>query len=189
MSELVFWGVYFDQNLLQNARLPPETKEKIRGCRYATLYIRQQIRDVLNILYALIVILRNSDVPVHLNRIGSNPLDHTFTKARLRCREIYTMKNFMSGLAAEFLKLHGENALPFIVVTRRRTSVGVDCEPRVQVDPLCFDLAPMNVAACVFELAGLPISLVYQGGDGTPSDRSLSEIAGILHAGISPLKP
>jgi hypothetical protein len=111
MIELAFWVLYFYQELLQNERLPPETKEKRCGCRYATLYIRQQIRDALNTLYAFIVILRNSDVPVRVNHIGSNPLEHGFGKARLHCREIHMMKNFMSGLAAEFLKLHGENGL------------------------------------------------------------------------------
>jgi hypothetical protein len=83
MFELAFWVLRFYQKLLQNARLPPETKEKIRGWRYAALYTRQQIRDALNTLHALIVILRNSDVPVRLNRIGSNPLEHAFGKARL----------------------------------------------------------------------------------------------------------
>jgi hypothetical protein len=84
----------------------------------------------MNTLDAFIVILRNSDVPVGVNRIGSNPLEHGFGKARLRCREIHTMKNFMSGLAAESLKLHGENPLQLVAVARRRTFVGVDCEPR-----------------------------------------------------------
>jgi hypothetical protein len=135
MFELAFWVLYFYQKLLQNARLPPETKEKIRGCRYATLYTRQQIRDALNTLYSPIVIMQNSDIPVRLNRIGSNPLEHAFGKARLRCRGIHTMKNFMLGPAAEFLKLHGENALQLVAVARRRTSVGVDCEPRTQLDP------------------------------------------------------
>jgi hypothetical protein len=135
------------------------------------------------------MILRNSDVPVHLNRIGSNPLEHTFGKTPVRCPDVHTMENFMSGLAAEFLKLHEENALQFVAVARRRTSVGVDCKPQTQIDPSCLDLDPMNVAACVFKLGGLPISLVYQGADDVPRDRYLSEIARILSAGMSPLKP
>jgi hypothetical protein len=108
MFELAFWVLYFCKKLLQNARLPPETKERMRGCRYAILYTSHQIRDVLNAPYALIMILRNSDVPVPLNRIGGNPLGHAFGKVRLRCRDIHTMKNFMSGLTAKFLNLYGE---------------------------------------------------------------------------------
>jgi hypothetical protein len=98
------------------------------------------------------------------------------------------MKTFMSELAAELLKLHGENTLQPVAAAGRRTSVGMDCEPRTQIDPSCLDLDPMNVTACVFELAGLPISLVYQGADDVPRDRYLSEVAGMLHAGMSPLK-
>jgi hypothetical protein len=127
MFGLTFWVLYLYQKLLQNARLPPETKEKIHGCRYAILYSRQQIREILDRLYALIVLLQDSDVPVRLNRIGSSRLEHAFGKARLRCRDIHTLKNFMFGLAAELLKLHGENALQLVAVARRRTSVGVDC--------------------------------------------------------------
>jgi hypothetical protein len=37
MFELAFWVLSFYQKLLQNARLPPETKEKIRGYRDTTL--------------------------------------------------------------------------------------------------------------------------------------------------------
>jgi hypothetical protein len=92
------------------------------------------------------------------------------------------MKNFMSGLVDEFLKLYGENDLQLVAVARWEKPVGVDCEPRTQLDSSCLDLDPMNVTACFFELAGLPISLVYQGANDAPIDRSLSEIAGILHA-------
>jgi hypothetical protein len=41
MFELAFWVLYFYQKRLQNARLLPEAKEKMRGGRYATLYTRQ----------------------------------------------------------------------------------------------------------------------------------------------------
>jgi hypothetical protein len=46
----------------------------------------------------------------------------------------------------------------------------------------------MNMAAWVFELAGFPMSLVYQRTDNVPRGRYLSEIAGILHSGINLLK-
>jgi hypothetical protein len=181
--------LYFYQKLLQNARLPPETKEKIRGCRYATLYTKQQMRDLVNTLSALIVILRNSDVAVLLNRIGSNPVEHAFGKARLYSQDIHTTKTFMSRLAAEFLKLHGGNGLQLVTVARERTLVGGNSEPRTQVNPLPLDFGSMNVEACFFELAGLPISLVYQSVDDVPRDRYLSEIAESLQIGIRPLKP
>jgi hypothetical protein len=45
----------------------------------------------------------------------------------------------------------------------------------MQVDPSCLDPGAMNVAARVFELAGLPTSLVCQGADDVPRDRYLSE--------------
>jgi hypothetical protein len=189
MFEVAFWLLYFYQKLLQNASLPPGTKEKIHGSRYATLYTRQQLRDALNTLYSLIVILRNSDSPVRLNRIGSNPLEHAFGKTRLRCRDINTMRNFISGLATEFLKLQGGNVLHLVAVAKRRTSVGVDCDPWTQSNPSCFSLDPMEIAARVFELADLPIDIVYQSTDGIGIDAYLSEIAGCLREGSGPGKP
>jgi hypothetical protein len=65
---------------LQNAGLPPEAKEKIHRSRYVTLYTLQQLRDALNALYSLIVILQHSNVSVRLNRIESNSLEHAFRK-------------------------------------------------------------------------------------------------------------
>jgi hypothetical protein len=88
MFEIAFWLSHIYQKLLQNARLPPETNEKIHVSRYATLSTLQQVRDALNILHSLIVILRHSNVPVRLNRIGSNLLEHSFGKTRSRCRDI-----------------------------------------------------------------------------------------------------
>jgi hypothetical protein len=189
MFEIAFWLLYFYQKLLQNVRLRPETKEKIHGSRYATLYTLEQVRDALNTLYSLIVILRHSNVPVRLNRIGSNPLEHTFGQTRLRCRYINTMRNFISGLAAEFLKLQGGNVLHLVAVARRGTSVGVDCDPWGQSDPSFFSLESMDIAARVFELANLPIGIAYQNIDDTGMDDYLLEIAGCLYEGINQIKP
>jgi hypothetical protein len=121
----------------------------------------------------VIVILQHSIVPVRLNRIGSNRLEHAFGKTRLRCRNINKTRNFISGLATEFLKPQGGNVLHLVAVARRRTSVGVDCDTWGQSAPSFFFLEPMDIAARVFELADLPIDIVYQSMDGY-----LLEIAG-----------
>jgi hypothetical protein len=67
--------------LLQTRQLPRDTKEKIHEARYAMLYTRQQIRDSLNALYSIIIVLRNSEGTIRLEQIGSNPLEHLFGRA------------------------------------------------------------------------------------------------------------
>jgi hypothetical protein len=174
---------------VQNAQVPPGTKDKIHASGYATLYTCQQIRDALNTLYSLIVILQNSDVPVRLNRIKSNALEHAFGKTRLRCCDINTMKNFVAGLATEFLTLQGRNVLYLVAVSRRRTSVLVDSNPWTQSSQSRISLDPMDMTARVFELSGLPIDLAYQRMDGIDMNIYLSQIAGCLHEALSPMKP
>jgi hypothetical protein len=46
----------------------------------------------------------------------------------------------------------------------------------------------MDIAARVFELADLPIDIVYQSIDDVGLDAYLLEIAGCLYEGISPIK-
>jgi hypothetical protein len=128
------------------------------------------------------------DVPVRLIRIGSNPLEHAFGKTRLRCRDIHKMKNFIAWLATQFLKLQAGNVLRVVAVSRRRTSVGVYCNRWTQSSPSCISLDPMDISARVFELADFPIDLVYQSMDGIDMNVYLSEIAGCLHEGLSPMK-
>jgi hypothetical protein len=128
MFETAFWLLYFYQKLLQTRQLPRDTKEKIHQARYATLYTRQQIRDSLNTLYSIIVILRNSEGTIRVKRIGSNPPEHLFGRTRMRCQDVNAMRTLMHDLSAEFSRPQIASVLQLIATPRRRTSVGVECE-------------------------------------------------------------
>jgi hypothetical protein len=132
---MAFYFLDFYHKLMEIMRLPLATKEKIGQGRYATLHTRLQIRDTLNMLCSLIIVLRTSDDPIRLNRIGRNSFEHLFGKTRIRCREINTMKRFVSGLVEEFLKLQSSHFLELIAVPKKKTSIGIDCEPWSQLDP------------------------------------------------------
>jgi hypothetical protein len=99
------------------------------------------------------------------------------------------MRYFITGLAAEFWKLQGGNVLHLVAVARRRTSVGVDCDPWGQSAPSFFSLEPMDITARVFELTDLPIDIVCQSINDVGMNGCLLEIAGCLYEGISPIKP
>jgi hypothetical protein len=87
------------------------------------------------------------------------------------------------------LKLQEGNVLYLVAVAKRRTSVGVDCDPWGQSAPFFFSLEFMDIAARVFELADLPIDIIYQSIDNVGMYGYLLEIAGRLYEGISPTKP
>jgi hypothetical protein len=115
MFETAFWLLYFYQKLLQTRQLPSDTKKKIHQVRYATPYTRQQIRDSLNTLYRIIVILQNSEGTIRLNRIGSNPLEHLFGRARMWCRDVNAMRTLMHCLSTEFSRLQSVSVLQLII--------------------------------------------------------------------------
>jgi hypothetical protein len=39
--------------------------------------------------------------PICFNRVGSNPLEHAFGKARIRCRDVNSMRRMLTALATE----------------------------------------------------------------------------------------
>jgi hypothetical protein len=90
--ETAFWLLYFYRIIL--VRYPPDTSEMITPNKYTSLYTIDELRRALSTFYTLIVVLRNLSCPVYLNRLGSNPLEHLFGKARLRCRNWTSWKDF-----------------------------------------------------------------------------------------------
>jgi hypothetical protein len=94
--ETAFWLLYFFRILLARYPHPPDTIERIRPNKYASLYTTDQLQHALSTFYALIVVLRNSSCPECLNHLSSNHLEHLFGKARLRCLNVNIMKRFLS---------------------------------------------------------------------------------------------
>jgi hypothetical protein len=147
MFEIAFHMLCFSGGLMKIAKQPSETKERIGQSRYAILYTSQQIRDALTMLRSLTVIIRNAPGPIRRNRFGSDPLEHLFGKAPLRCRNINTTKRFPSGLANHFLQLQSAHFLELIAVPKRKPSVSVNCNSWHRSDRSCFSANPIDIAA------------------------------------------
>jgi hypothetical protein len=133
----LFMSLTFIPNIWKSWDYPPMpeirlTKGDIPHCTFAPDSRRFEY------VCSLIIILRTSDGPTRLNRIRSNPLEPLSGKTRVRCREVNTMKRFVSGLAEEFLKLQSRHFLELIALPKRKTSIRVDCEPWSQSDPFYF---------------------------------------------------
>jgi hypothetical protein len=172
---------------MKMAKLPPDTKERIGQSRYATLYTGQQIRNALNMLYSLIVIIRNAPGPIQLNRIGSNPLEHLFGKTQLRCWDVNTMKRLLSGLVDHFLQFQSARFLELVAALKRKTSVGVDCDSWHQSDRSCFTRNPIDIVAFLM-VFGVSIHLIYQSPELMSVHGILEEIRLEMFAGSNPIK-
>jgi hypothetical protein len=70
LLETAFWLLWLYQALLTNGNIPPLLYIRTAEGGRAPLYTTEQIMHAFNLLYSLLVILRTSQTPVCLNRIG-----------------------------------------------------------------------------------------------------------------------
>jgi hypothetical protein len=84
LLEIGFWVLYYCEKLTANNQFHKISERNATGCDLS-LYTTAQHREALNTFASLITLLQTCLRPICLDRIGSNPLDHTFGKARLRC--------------------------------------------------------------------------------------------------------
>jgi hypothetical protein len=137
LLEIGFWILYF------YAYPPPPTPPSPHGehpqpswqdmaprraaAQQNSLFTNNQIRDSLNTFVALIIVMSNSSEPFCINRLGSNPLEHVFGFARIRCHDVETMFRLLSAFADRLLHCSTGRLLRLAAAPRRRCSVGVDC--------------------------------------------------------------
>jgi hypothetical protein len=163
---------------------PPDTTERIKPNKYASLYTTDQLRHALNTFYTLIVGLRNSSCPVCLNRLGSNPLEHLFGKARLRCRK-NIMKRFLSAIGLDLLTAEADHFWGLIKVPKRRNVIGVDCETWTTFSDSLFTIKPIEIATKFFMVAVLPINNIYPTAIETDSAYLRSVLSIIVLHGVN----
>jgi hypothetical protein len=88
LLEIGVWFLFFYWPLKSVFDDSPDVLEKITEGREASLYRMSQLLDALNTFVSLIMLLRDASSPVCLNRFGTESLEHTFVKARIRCRDV-----------------------------------------------------------------------------------------------------
>jgi hypothetical protein len=144
--ETAFWLLCFYRIILARYPHPPDTTERITPNKHASLYTTDPRRHALSTFYTLIVVLRNSSCPVCLNRLGSNPVEHLFGKARLKCRNVNMTKGFLSAIGLDLLTAEIDHLLGLIKAPKRRNVIGVDCEPWTPSSDLIFIITPIDIA-------------------------------------------
>jgi hypothetical protein len=159
--ETAFWFLCFYRFILARCPHPPDTTERITSNKYAFLYTTDQLRHALSTFYTLIVVLRNSSCPVYLNRLGSNPLEHLFGKAKLRCCNVNIMKRFLSAIGLDLLTAETDDFLRLIKVPKRRNGIRVDYDSWTPFSDSIFTIKPIDITTKFLMVAGLPINDIY----------------------------
>jgi hypothetical protein len=123
-----YWLLFFHFKLGEKCGYPRNVHAKIILGQPAQLCTRKQLRDAINIVIALITIVRPSDDSVALDRIGSSPLEHAFGNMRIRCRDVHTLEKMI----AAFTSIELASIIPSLQnlqrIPRRHLSMGVRCE-------------------------------------------------------------
>jgi hypothetical protein len=132
-----------------------------------TLYTNAQLRDALNTSIALVTLIDILDGPICLNRFGSNPLEHAFGLARIRCRDVNYMETLVNALAGNYKISKIEKFLAIAAEPRRRRSVGVDCEQITPADRRAVQLPPQLLARSLLIRSANSSDLIKQ-FDGFP---------------------
>jgi hypothetical protein len=127
LLDIGFWDSYVYDELLAKRGRPPGVLDTSRDGYPATLYARKQVCDGWDTFVAIIIIVRSSADRLCLNQLGSNPLEHTFGRGRIGCRDVHPMRELIDSFASEGCDLVVKEFLNLMARPRRRTSVGVDC--------------------------------------------------------------
>jgi hypothetical protein len=91
----------------------------------ASLYSNSQLRDALNTFASFISIIRESPTPVNLGNLGSDPLEHFFGKARVRCRDVNTMVATLRAFADKAEERFSRQFLELLNMPRGRHAMGI----------------------------------------------------------------
>jgi hypothetical protein len=107
---------------------------------------------------SLMIVMVNSEDDFCLKRLGTNALEHAFGWARVRCRDVNTMKAMISAFSGDFLSFPVQQILQLASFPHRRASVGVDCHPLDKNEPSIFALPPRDIAIALLCRSGIPIA-------------------------------
>jgi hypothetical protein len=165
--EVGFWMLFLYENpdfLPDPPNIMNLTFPRPRRCGndQHSLYTKVQLRDSLNTFIALIILISSLDSRFCLNRFGSNPLEHAFGLARIRCRDINTMTRLIGALSRDYTIASIENFLSIAAVPKRRLSIGLDCQPLAAEPQPILRWDTQLIARSLLVRSANPSNLVHQ---------------------------
>jgi hypothetical protein len=149
LLEIRFWILYACRDLKDSRNKQWQIFDRPQTVRDLGLYTSAEVHDGLNTFVALVTHLQPSVVPICLNRLGSNPLGHAFGKARIRWRDVNSMRRMLGAMPTETMNSFAKSFLEILGSPCRRGSVGVDCEPWSESDASALTTDPRSIADAV----------------------------------------
>jgi hypothetical protein len=162
--EIGFWFLSLYERLMHQVGLPRGITQKSVAGNRTSLYSNNQIRDGLNTFVSLISIIRESRTALRLDRLGSDPLEHSFGQARTRCHDVNTMDKMLKAFAYKADLISKAPFLQLLGCPRRRHSMGIICGPWSDSPPSELTRPPFEIAVSMFDEIGIDVSrvLVHQ---------------------------
>jgi hypothetical protein len=92
LLKIGFWFLFIYFRLGKQCGFPANAPVKISRDHLSRLSTDRQLYHALNTFIAQITIIHTFEGTLPLNRLGSNPLEHAFRSAGVRCHDVNTMK-------------------------------------------------------------------------------------------------
>jgi hypothetical protein len=170
--ETGFWVLTLYDLLEARVDLPPGiVPKKDKDHRKLSLYSKDQLRDGQNTFASLLSTKRTSPTPICLNRVSSDPLEHSFGHARIRCKDVNTMDKMLKAFSYKAESIAIGPFLDLLGTPRRRHSMGITCEAWSVSTPSELVHTPFEIAVSLFDELGIGLSRVLN----RPSEESLRQ--------------
>ena len=147
---------YVEELSVTSAKLPDRKSPTNRAVRLFPLALAT---EHCNTVASLLAVLYGFNTTINLNRLGTNPLEHTFGLIRMRSRYRHTYQNMLRTINATMMWKSLANFLGVgSRVSGRRTYYGQTVAVSLGISPSVLSMTPRDVAICHHLEFGLPIS-------------------------------
>ena len=138
-------------NLLPNHKSPRNS--------HVRLFPEELALECANTLASLLSVMYSFNMTLHLNRIGSNPLEHTFGTIRMRSKYKHTYQKMIKSLGnTETWKRMASIAGVGGKISGRRSCYGKIVNVNLKMSPCVINMNPRDIAVAYHMAYSLPIS-------------------------------
>ena len=158
LFEVAFYYVFaYLGELTEKASLLPDVKTPLN--RHVKLFPRNLALEMSNTLASILSIMYGFNGTIHLNRIGTNPLEHTFGAIRMRSRHKNTYEKMVKCVGdmetwKKMVAVLGTGGK----ISGRKTYYGKLVTTNLSFSPCVLNMNPRDIAVAAHMIYGLPIS-------------------------------
>ena len=159
LFELAFYYILAYRGEVNNTRiLLPEHKSPRNT--HVRLFPDQLALELCNTLASILSVIYSYNGTIHLNRIGTNPLEHIFGTIRMRSRYKRTYSNMVRSVGhMETLKRMAAILGTCVKVSGRKSYYGRIVSVNMTMSPCVLNMNPRDLAVAAHMSYALPISI------------------------------